>query len=221
MFILKGSPIPHVKAPANPLNTGHHPKNWSDVSMFWSSVPCIRSHKSAGQFIVNFVTGLMVGDRRFPGATILGGSFSTSSANHPVSVPPTGSEPRDGFSFNVVLGLRFTLPGTLRRRFLTRCRGSRLLRPRRCGDFGLVSRHQPAEHRLLIFPLLPTLRRRVSHAEERLRHQRFLHAGERLRNNASHTQGSGCEINASSSLSIFSAIPLTERISGDNVLRNI
>ena len=40
--------------------------------MFWSSVPCIRSLKSAGLFIVNFVMGLMVGDRRFPGATILG-----------------------------------------------------------------------------------------------------------------------------------------------------
>ena len=31
--------------------------------------------------------------------------------------------------------------------FLTRCRGSRLLRPRRCGDFGFVSRLKPAEHR--------------------------------------------------------------------------
>ena len=40
--------------------------------MFWSSVPCIRSLKSAGQFFVNFVMGLMVGDPRFPGATILG-----------------------------------------------------------------------------------------------------------------------------------------------------
>ena len=65
--------------------------------------------------------------------------------------------------------------------FLTRCRGSRLPRPCRCGDFGLVSRHKPAEHRFLMFPLFPTLRRRVSHAEERLRHQRFFHAGERLR----------------------------------------
>ena len=43
--------------------------------MFWSSVPCIRSPESAGQFIVNFVMGLMVGDRRFPGATILGARF--------------------------------------------------------------------------------------------------------------------------------------------------
>ena len=32
--------------------------------------------------------------------------------------------------------------------FLTRCRGSRILRPCRCGDFGFVSRHKPAEHRI-------------------------------------------------------------------------
>ena len=62
--------------------------------------------------------------------------------------------------------------------FLTRCRGSRLLRPRRCGDFGLVSRHEPAEQRFLMFPLFPTLRRRAPNAEERLRNQRHSHAGE-------------------------------------------
>ena len=44
---------------------------------------------------------------------------------------------------------------------------------RRCGDFCLVSRHKPAEHRFLMFPLFPTLRRRVSHAGVRLRNQRF------------------------------------------------
>ena len=60
-----------------------------------TSVPCTRNPKSAGQFFVNFVMGLMVGDRRFPGATILGARFSTSSANHPVSVPPTGPEHSD------------------------------------------------------------------------------------------------------------------------------
>ena len=37
-----------------------------------TSVPYTRSPESAGQFFVNFVMGLMVGDRRFPGATILG-----------------------------------------------------------------------------------------------------------------------------------------------------
>ena len=183
--------------------------------MFWFSVSCIRSHKSAGHMVVCLVTGLMVCDRRFPGATILGGRFSTSSANHSLPVPPTGSEPRDGlffrgcsgtsvhsmivdFPMDAVAGARRT-PGrlktggvppkppatiflslwpsvfwdfgslfrTLRRRFLTRCCGSRLLRPRRCGDFGLVSRHQPAEHRFLIFPLLPTLRCRVCFTRRR------------------------------------------------------
>ena len=37
-----------------------------------TSVPCTRNPESEGQFFVNFVMGLMVGDRRFPGATILG-----------------------------------------------------------------------------------------------------------------------------------------------------
>ena len=87
-------------------------------SMFWDFSSLHQKHRaSAGHLVVYFVTGLMVGDRRFPGATILGARFSTSSANHPVSVPPTGSEPRDGFSFWVVLGLRFPLPEALRRRF--------------------------------------------------------------------------------------------------------
>ena len=86
--------------------------------MFWDFGSLHQKHRaSAGHLVVYFVTGLMVGDRRFPGATILGARFSTSSANHPVSVPPTGSEPRDGFSFGHVLGLRFPLPEALRRRF--------------------------------------------------------------------------------------------------------
>ena len=37
-----------------------------------SSVPCIRSHASAGHLVVYFVTAQMVGNRRSPGATILG-----------------------------------------------------------------------------------------------------------------------------------------------------
>ena len=45
--------------------------------------------------VVCFVTGQMVGDRRFPGATILGARSCTPSANHPVSVPPTGPEHSD------------------------------------------------------------------------------------------------------------------------------
>ena len=97
-----------------------------------------------------------------PGRQYWGGRFSTSSANHPWSVPPTGSEHRDGFSSGFVLGLRFALPEALRRHFLTRCCGSRLLRPRRCGDLGLVSRHKPAEHHVPMFLQLQALRRHVS-----------------------------------------------------------
>ena len=68
------------------------------------------------------------------------------------------------------------------------------LRPRRCGDFGLVSRHKPAEHRFLMFPLFPTLRRRVSHAEERLRYQRFFTCrGAAAISTPLTRRGSGCE----------------------------
>ena len=68
---------------------------------------------------------------------------------------------------------------TLRRHFVTRRCGSRI--------FVHVVAATSASCRgtsgtsLLMFPLFPTLRRRVSHAGARLRYQRFLHAGERLR----------------------------------------
>ena len=41
------------------------------VRCSWSSVPCIRSHESAGHMVVYVVTDQMVGDRRSPG-TVLG-----------------------------------------------------------------------------------------------------------------------------------------------------
>ena len=104
-----------------------------------TSIPCTRSPESAGHFFVNFVMGLMVGDRRFPGATLLVVRFSTSSANHPASVPPTGSVHRDGFSLRVCSGSSVHSTRGVAASFLTRCRGSRLPRPRRCGDFGMVS----------------------------------------------------------------------------------
>ena len=75
--------------PRTPSNNRHFCRYFPLSS--GTSVPCTRSPESAGQFFVNFVMGLMVGDRRFPGATILGASSSTSSANHRVSVPPTGN----------------------------------------------------------------------------------------------------------------------------------
>ena len=39
----------------------------------WDSVLCIKIHASTGHLVVHFVTCLIVGDRRFPGATIPGG----------------------------------------------------------------------------------------------------------------------------------------------------
>ena len=51
---------------------------------------------SAGHLVVSFVKGLMVSERRFPEASILGASFAIPSANHPFSVPPTGPELADG-----------------------------------------------------------------------------------------------------------------------------
>ena len=61
-----------------------------------------------------------------------------------------------------VLRLRFTLPEALRASVLTRCHGSRIVRPSRCGDSGFVSRRKPAEHHVPMFLQLQTLRRHVS-----------------------------------------------------------
>ena len=44
----------------------------------------------------------------------------------------------------------------------TRCRGTCIFLPCRCGDFGFVSRHKPAEHHVPMFLQLQTLRRHVS-----------------------------------------------------------
>ena len=159
-------------------------------SLFWDSVPCIRSRESAGHMVMYFVTGQMVGDRRSPGATILGVEVVYFLRQPSLPGPPTGPEHSDaswcgrctrwqvvyiqtGSFSRVCSGTSVLSTRGVAASFLTRCRGSRLLRPRRCGDFGLVSRHKPAEHRFLMFPLFPTLRRRVSHAEKRLRYQRF------------------------------------------------
>ena len=74
-----------------------------------------------------------------------------------VGGPPTGSVHRDG-SFFLCIWTVYEFAFDVAESFLTRCRGSRNLRPCRCGDFGFVSRHKPAEQ----FPLFPTLRRHVS-----------------------------------------------------------
>ena len=77
-----------------PLVTSH---SWyaicSDVLGLWISTS--GAFASAGHMVVSVVTGQMVGDLRFTGATILGSRSFTPSANHPVSVPLTGPEHSD------------------------------------------------------------------------------------------------------------------------------
>ena len=107
-------------------------------------VPCIRSHESAGHLVVYFVTGQVVGDHRFPWATILG-------ANHHLLIPPTGCVQRDAlWSGRCTRWLVLLNPtgATLWRHFFRTVAG-RNLRPRRCGNFGFVSRH--TGHRNIAF----------------------------------------------------------------------
>ena len=87
--------------------------------------------------VVDFVMNAVAGARRTPGRLKTGG------------VPP---KPPATIFLSLLPSLFWdfgSLFKTLRRHFLSSCRGSRLLRPRRCGDFGLVSRHKPPEHHFL------------------------------------------------------------------------
>ena len=87
--------------------------------------------------VVDFVMNAVAGARRTPGRLKTGGVPPKTPATIFLSLLP---------SLFWDFGSLFR---TLRRLFLTRCRGSRLLRLRRCGDFGLVSRHKPPEHHFL------------------------------------------------------------------------
>ena len=94
---------------------------------------------------------------KFPGATRLGASFSTSSADHPLSAQPTGSELRDA-SWTVYDDSSSTSRRVRRWASLPkRCRGSRKFRPCRCCDFGLVLWRKPANHRLLDVSATPDI----------------------------------------------------------------
>ena len=144
-----------------------------------SRFPCIRSHKSAGRFIVNFVMGLMVGDRRFPKATTLAGGS--------LLLPPT--IPRQSRRQNLVMDSLSGLFWDFGSLYQMRCGvvSDALSRQPSSSSTSLpqlrlrVAAQAMRNISFLMFPLFPTLRRRVSHAEERLRHQRLSHAGERLR----------------------------------------
>ena len=64
--------------------------------MFWDSGSLHPKRCVGGTYGAALRDGLMVSERRFPGASTPGASFATPSANHPLSVPPTGPELLDG-----------------------------------------------------------------------------------------------------------------------------
>ena len=86
-----------------------------------SSVPCIRSHASAGHLVVYFVTAQMVGDRRFPGASILGGG----SLHLPPTIPCQSRRLVPNLVMDSLSSLFWTSVRSTRSvaaSFLTRCR---------------------------------------------------------------------------------------------------
>ena len=105
-FCPKGSPIPHAKAPANPIAQGTSP-----------------------------ITGLVY-------AAICGTKKCLSTSLALVR----GSRTSRWFSFGSGISVRSTRD--VAASLLACCRGSRIFRPCRCGDFGCVSQHKPAEHRI-------------------------------------------------------------------------
>ena len=93
---------PQIAGLQSPESLAHHCKQAQPraqtamtLSSVVASIPCIRSRESAGPMVENVVTDQMVGDRRSPGATILGVEFEYLLRQPSLLGPPTGSEHRD------------------------------------------------------------------------------------------------------------------------------
>ena len=158
--------------------------------MFWSSVPCIRSLKSAGQFIVNFVMAQMVGDRWFPGATILEGG----SLHLPPTIPCQSRRLVPNLVMDSLSGLFWDF-------------GS--LYQRRCGVVSNALSRQPSSssssRRRLRLGVAPQASG-TSLSDVSARYSRRCGVAHLTQKsdcdiNASHTQGCGCDINASLTIS--------------------
>ena len=148
--------------------------------MFWDFGSLQQKHReSAGLRVVCVVVDQMVGDRRPPAASILGVEVVYFLRQPSLPGPPTGPEHSDaswcgrctrwqvvyfqtGSFSRVCSGTSVRSTRGVAASFLTRCRGSRISRLCRCGDFGFVSRHKPAEHRIPDVSAVPTLRRLLS-----------------------------------------------------------
>ena len=92
--------------------------------------------KERERVVNDFVMDAVAGARRIPGRHKTGGVPPKPPATILLSLALS------------VLGLRFAPPEALRRHFLRAVAAAVFFRPCRCGDFGFVSRHKPAEHRI-------------------------------------------------------------------------
>ena len=188
--------------------------------MFWFSVPCIRSHKSAGHFIVNFVTAQMVGDRRFPGATILGGEVLYLFRQ------PSRFSPADWFRTTrcLVVWTVYNTAGPARSDGALSLSGLfwdfGSLYQRRRGVVSYALSRQPSSSSTSLRRLWlgvaaqasgtllsdvsasPNVEAsRITRGRATATSTLFYMQGSGCEINASHTQGSGCEINASHTIS--------------------
>ena len=117
--------------------------------------------------VVCVVTVQMVGDRLFPGATTLG--IEVVYFNHPVSVPPTGPEHSDA-SWSGQCSrwqVQYSQTGPTLRRHFSRAVAApgtfvSVVAATSAWCRGTSQRNIASQ----MFPLLPTLRRRTSHAGE-------------------------------------------------------
>ena len=93
--------------------------------------------------VVHFLMDAVAGARRTPGRLETGG------------VPPKTPATNPSFSVALgVLGLRIVVQDVAAS-FLDALLRQPYLRPRRCGDFGFVSQHKPAEHHTSDVPAAP------------------------------------------------------------------
>ena len=132
---------------------GHHPENWHHVSMFCDFGSLHQKHRVGGPPGGVFRDGSNGWRSLVPRGDNAGGR---GHVRHLTTIacwaPPTGLELPDASwtdGGHLCHGTSVRSTRGVAASFLTRCRGSRILRPSRCGcgNFGFVSRHKPAEHR--------------------------------------------------------------------------
>ena len=132
----------------------------SGPGRFWSLCP-----SPLVRFPSGVVTGQLVGDRRSPGATILGARLRTPSANHRLLGPPTGPEVCDGSFCGQCTRwqVQYSQTGaTLRRHFSRAVAAASTFVSVVAATSAWCRGTSQQNIASQVFPLLPTLRRHVS-----------------------------------------------------------